>query len=83
MNEASEPNGPHPTKRSKRPLLAVACLILGSALAGYLLPHQAQRGFKKQPAQTPTRQEPSPRPNTSLEPELVCGYVVVRHTSAV
>jgi len=82
MNEASAPTSSHPTRRTKLSLLGVACLMLGSALAGYLCPQQPLPGFKKQPAQTPTRQEPTRRPNTSLEPELVCGYVVARHTRA-
>lgn len=83
MNEALEPTGFHITKRTKRSLIAIVCVMLGSGLAGYFYPQHSLPGIKRQPAQTPTRQEPSRRPNTSLEPELVCGYVVGRPTRAI
>lgn len=83
MNEALEPTYFHPTRRTKRALIALGCVMLGSGLAGYLYPQHTVPGLKKQPAQTPTRQEPSRRPNTSLEAELVCGYSVARHTRAI
>lgn len=82
MNEALEPSRSHLTKRTKASLAAVACLMLGSALVGYLGVPRSLPRLKKQPVLTPTRQEPTRRPNTSLEPELVCGYVVARPTRA-
>jgi hypothetical protein len=82
MNEAREATGFTSTRRTKLSLIAVASLMLGSALVGYLCPQRPLPGFKKQPTQTPTRQEPSRRPNTSLEPELLCRFVVARPTRA-
>lgn len=73
MNEALEPSRRRLLHHFKLALMLLASVAAGLCLALLVHPrHPRAPGAKPRPAETPTRQEPTKRPNTSLDPELIC-----------
>lgn len=74
MLRAAPPAAAIASKRTQLGLIVLACLaMVVVAVSGLLSPRRSTTPpLKKPPSETPTRQEPSRRPNNSLDPQLVC-----------